>query len=477
VTGYGTVNSSIVLTQVFVDDGGDDTVDGGEGNDLVYAYYTGRTQGISFDLANKEGNSLVTQGAVRNGAGELVGGTAAGSFTSVERIIFRGGVGDDTVRGGGTLDSLIGNEGNDILDGWYGDDSLQGNAGDDVLIGGEGLDTATFVNNTTGVTVDLRITTAQNTGEGNDTFLGIEYLTGGTGSDTFNGTDDFNLISDSSGGNDSFFGHGGDDMLNITRSAAITTANTLTMDGGAGDDIIQLNSGTVTPSPAANAIGLSAGTGREVTALGAVGTRYLDNVTVNAGDGSDRVVLTAVKTATVNLGAGNDIISLSMLGAAGDSAHTLTLGAGADTIQLAVSTTAANNVAASTIARNNVVTDFQAGNGGDRFELTEFLNRSLVGYTANSNPFTSGHLRLLQSGPDLLLQVDRDGSGSANGFVTIFTLLNGASSAFTAENFDGFTPVVVASGTPGRRHDPGRKRERHAEWRRWERRHQRQRRQ
>ena len=55
-------------------------------------------------------------------------GVAAGSFTSIERVIFRGGLGNDIVQGGGTLDTLVGNAGDDVLDGWYGNDTAVGRA-------------------------------------------------------------------------------------------------------------------------------------------------------------------------------------------------------------------------------------------------------------------------------------------------------------------------------------------------------------
>ena len=106
--------------------------------------------------------------------------------------------GNDTVKGGGTLDTLVGNAGDDVLDGWYGNDTLSGGLGNDTLIGGEGLDTATYVNSTAGVNVDLRIQgVAQDTGgEGIDTLIGIEYLTGSGFGDTLRGNDEFNLIID-----------------------------------------------------------------------------------------------------------------------------------------------------------------------------------------------------------------------------------------------------------------------------------------
>src|SRR5688572_20693239 len=112
----------------------------------------------------------------------------------------------------------------------------------------------------------------------------------------------------------------------------------------------------------------------------------------------------------------------------------------------------------------NLVTDFQVGNAGDRFEMTQFLNGvipaipqpapnppipanpTLVGYTASSDAFDSGHLRLVQSGTDLLLQVDRDAGGAAHGFVTIFTIANGYTGGFTTFNFDGFIGTLTLTG-------------------------------
>jgi Ca2+-binding RTX toxin-like protein len=442
------------VTTVFTNDGGRDTFDGGDGTDLAYAYYTDQTAAIAFDLANLAGNSAIT-----------IGGVAAGSFTSVERVIFRGGSGGDTVTGGGTLDTLVGNAGDDVLDGWLGNDVLSGGLGADRLIGGEGLDTATYINSTAGVTVDLRIQgVGQNTGgEGVDTLIGIEYLAGSNFGDTLMGDDSFNLITDTgtaatsvAGQTDSLFGFAGNDTLHVTRAAAALATN-INMDGGDGDDFIELRSGTMSTAfltgDARLLTGLSSTT---YAALGTTGTRYLDTVTVFGGAGNDRIVLTAVKSAVINAGSGNDTLSLSLLGAATESKHTVTLGEGQDTIQLA-----GIGSGASTVDHGNVVTDFQVGNAGDRFEMTQFLNGvipavgganpvpanpTLVGYTANSDAFASGHLRLVQSGTDLLLQVDRDSAGGAHGFVTIFTIANGYSGGFTTFNFDGFIGSLNLTG-------------------------------
>ena len=452
--------TTTTVTQVFSNDGGQDTFDGGDGTDIAYAYYTDQTGGLAFDLANIAGNSAIT-----------MGGVAAGAFTSIERVIFRGGTGADVVRGSGAQDTLVGNAGDDILDGWYGNDTLSGGAGNDTLIGGEGLDTATYVNATAGVNVDLRITGAQATGgEGVDTLSGIEYLTGSAFGDTLRGDDDFNLLIDNAVfGNtaagsqtDSLFGYGGNDSILVTRAtttlvagAPVTTpATNILMDGGDGDDLIQLVSGTVTTTTA-DPDGLSSGAAYALP--GRSGTRFLDNVTVNAGTGSDRVVLTGVDAALVDLGTGNDLLSISTLGGAGFNDHDITTGAGQDTIQLAGS-----GVAATTTVRANLVRDFTVGDTGDRFELrSTSVVGGVLGFTATSwvngtnflgltsltqDLFASGHLRLLQSGVDLILQADRDGMATASDFVSIITLAGAYTGGLTAFNFDGMIGALTLTG-------------------------------
>jgi Ca2+-binding RTX toxin-like protein len=460
--GNATVTSGVAaLTTVYTNDGGDDTFDGGDGTDTAYAYFTDHTGAIAFDLRGLEGNSTIT-----------TGGVATGAFISIERVIFRGGSGNDDVHGTGFLDTLVGNAGNDILDGFYGNDTLSGGLGDDTLIGGEGLDTATYVNATAGVNVDLRILTAQDTGgEGIDTLSGIEYLTGSQYGDTLRGNDVFNLIIDNvvdfnataGSQSDSIYGYGGNDSILVTRAATttnplnagqtVTTAATnILMDGGDGDDLIQLISGTVTTTTA-DPDGLSSG--GTYALPGRSGTRFLDNVTVYAGNGNDRVVLTGVDAATVDLGSGNDVLSISTLGTAGFNDYDIVTGTGQDTIWFAGSSA----TQATVIARNNIIRDFTVGDLGDRLELrtasgatyaatswvntTNFLN--LGANTADL--FDSGHFRLLQSGVDILFQVDRDGSASAtNGFITIAVLSATYTGGFTTFNFDGMIGSLNLAG-------------------------------
>lgn len=97
------------------------------------------------------------------------------------------------------------------------------------------------------------------------------------------------------------------------------------------------------------------------------------------------------------------------------------------------------------------VTDFAAGAGGDRIDLTYLLyHLRSVSYDSlggrgydGGNPFVAvnGFMRLVQSGPDTLLQYDEDGAaGGAHGWRTAATLLNVDMTALTAENFTGVAP-------------------------------------
>jgi len=452
--GDDTLVGGIVNTagQFFTNDGGNDSYEGGDGSDRAILVYGDRlgvgasTVGIAFDLGNLAGDSAIT-----------FNGVNVGSMTSIEFVTFRGSAVNDVVRGGGSLDSLTGLSGDDTLDGWIGNDLISGGLGNDTIIGGDGLDTVTYANSTAGVTVDLRIEgVAQNTGgEGVDTLFGIEYLTGSTFGDTLRGNDEFNLILDTAatgpaGQTDSIFGYGGNDTIHVTRATAALATN-INMDGGDGDDFIELRGGTLSVALATNAAGLSvAGTGGPAVTYLVAGTtstnRNLDVVTVDGGAGNDRIILTGVASATINAGSGADLVSISMLGASSVNNYQITLGTGADIVQLGVGVDAAASTAAAATVRSNRVTDFEVGNAGDKFELTNFLNLGLTGYTANSNAFANGFLRLTQSGSDLLVQVDRDGGGTGFGYVTIFAISNGYTGGFTAFNFDGFIGNLTLTG-------------------------------
>ena len=231
-------------------------------------------------------------------------------------------------------------------------------------------------------------------GSGDDLIEGGEgddFLRSGHGDDQIYGGAGNDVIVDVFSGSDRLDGGGGDDRLTLSREAG-TAATMLTALGGEGNDTL------------------------------AITLRDSSAIIADGGAGDDRVVFNALNAAaTLTLGLGRDQI---------DFTADITRGAGAAI----------------------VITDFAAGAAGDRVELLTFFTRALSAWSPSSNPFLTGHARLVQSGSDVLLQVDKNGGGDA--FVTFLTFSNSDASAFTAFNLGGFSPggsiasAMVLTGTP-----------------------------
>ncbi|EGF90769.1 hemolysin-type calcium-binding repeat 2 copies family protein [Asticcacaulis biprosthecium C19] len=142
-----------------------------------------------------------------------------------------GGDGGDVFHGNGAANRLNGMRGSDTIHGGAGDDTLSGGAGDDYvhggagndeLSGGDGIDRLSYEGATTGVTVDLSLTTGQETGAGLDKLFGFEVLQGSGHDDRLTGSAASNVISAGGGhdtveggdGNDTLVGGAGGDRLN-----------------------------------------------------------------------------------------------------------------------------------------------------------------------------------------------------------------------------------------------------------------------
>ena len=282
--------------------------------------------------------------------------------------------------------TLIGTSGADTLVGTAGNDLLQGLGGNDILEGRAGNDIL----------------------EGGD---GFDQLDGGLGDDILYGNNAANTgpesvvdhLRDDQGGNDQLFGQDGNDNLSIRRDGA-TAASTVLMDGGTGEDTITF------------------------TAL----SRYLDSVTIRGGTGNDTIKVGSVSSLVLDAGDGNDTVTINTLG--GNQA--ITLGAGSDTFVL-------DRTSGSFAVGNPIrVTDFQIGS--DKLSLEPYLADVLQGWDRTSNPFSQGYLRLVQSGSDTLLQIDRDGNTNGANYGTLLTLQNTTANAFTAAEI-GYAPAVAAT--------------------------------
>jgi serralysin len=324
---------------------GNDTVQGGDGADTLAGgigedtvSYAAAASGVTVNLAqataqNTGGGGIDTLSGFENvigsafndtlfgtsGQNRLNGGngvdtvsyiTASGAVTvtlavtgfqntgaggtdqllGIENLI--GSTFNDTLTGSNTTaNTLNGAAGNDTLNGLDGADTLIGGAGDDVMDGGLGVDTANYSTNASAVTVNLSITTAQNTvGAGNDTLLNIENLTGSGFADTLIGNAANNLI----------FGGLGDDVIS----------------GGLGDDILQGSTGsdTVSYAGASGAVTVNLGTALAQNTVSA-GMDTLSSIENVIGSSFDDTILANLSNNRLDGGDGIDTVSYLMTAA------------------------------------------------------------------------------------------------------------------------------------------------------------------
>ncbi|HEX2804264.1 MAG TPA: calcium-binding protein [Sphingomicrobium sp.] len=164
---------------------GNDTISGGGASDYLYGEDGEDT------LSGGDGNDYLY-------------GDRNDYRTSFANILY-GDAGDDYLYGG---------FGNDTLNGGVGNDIISDPGGNDWIAGGSGIDELQFWSTAFGgVTVDLRVTVAQDTvGAGIDLITSIENLTGSYSNDVLVGNDSANRIRGVYG-NDYISGAGGDDVL------------------------------------------------------------------------------------------------------------------------------------------------------------------------------------------------------------------------------------------------------------------------
>jgi Ca2+-binding RTX toxin-like protein len=266
-----------------------------------------------------------------------------------------------------------------LLEGTTADDLLGGGYFNDTLHGNGGSDSMSGGAGddlmVAGDVEDVNYGSSLGGDAGNDTLIG------GNGADHLNG----------SAGNDVLAGGGGNDELHIDGGSD-------SADGGDGDDTIAVEES--------------------------------GNATVTGGAGNDVLSVRAYYAPTINLrfdgGAGNDRVQIQGddLGA---SKLTLTGGAGVDTYTF-------DGPAFS----NNVhVTDFATGAGGDKLDLMDILLHFAGDNKLLLDPIAAGYVKLVQQGPNVLVQFDTDGSASGATARTILVLDNVKVGDITSNNFVG----------------------------------------
>jgi glucose/arabinose dehydrogenase/Ca2+-binding RTX toxin-like protein len=178
------------------------------------------------------GTEPSTYTATYRTTGCTISGTPAGETLT-------GTSGNDVICAGAGNDILKGLEGNDVLKGEGGADRLYGGIGDDTLEGGNGTDSVDYSGSLTAVSASLA--TNSSTGEGSDTFVGVENLLGSSKGDTLTGSDMNNKLTGGAG-NDTVIGGGGADTLKANGGADTVNSK----DGVNGNDSLDGGPGTDT---------------------------------------------------------------------------------------------------------------------------------------------------------------------------------------------------------------------------------------
>ncbi|MFH5773106.1 calcium-binding protein [Paracoccus sp. NGMCC 1.201697] len=374
--------------------GGSDLVDGGTGSDSLYGGAGGDTLigGSGNDsLYGESGNDIFDITASDFGTDRFFGGDGADSIrlrahiqtssvlwnssylNSVEQLDFNyytlsGTTGNDRIDISGLSsvsgyrlielgegnDTFIGYRGNDYVDAGAGNDTLLGGAGNDTLNGGGGIDTGNYASAAGAIKINLGLNSAQaiGGGQGSDTLISIENLSGSRFADSLIGNAAANQLIGNAG-NDTLNGQAGNDQL-------IGGAGSDLLMGGAGNDILNGGDGNDTANyasatgairvdlrlGAAQAIGGGQGSDTLVSIENLVGTRFADHLIGNAaanqlvgGAGND----------TMNGWTGND----RLVGGAGRDV--LTGGVGADTFIFNAVQESGKGAA------RDVITDFVSG--------------------------------------------------------------------------------------------------------------------
>ena len=313
-----------------------------------------------------------------------------------------GGSGADILIGNNVNNTLTGNEGNDTLDGGDGNDTLYGGAGNDTMDGGLGNDNLSYAGTTSGITINLALTTAQATGgAGTDTIINFENIIGSSYNDTLTGNNGNNMLNGGIG-NDTLNGLDGNDSLDGGAGAD-------TMVGGLGNDTYYVdNTGDVTTETST----LSSEIDTVISSVSRTLVANLENLTL-----SGTAVINGAGNALNNTLIGNSAAN-SLFGLDGNdslngglSNDTLVGGNGQDTFVF--------NTALNTATNKDTITDFSAIDDTIQLENAIFTALTATGTLSAANFVASASGAAVDANDYILyntstgaLYYDVDGIGS-----------------------------------------------------------------
>ncbi|MDH4478602.1 MAG: DUF4347 domain-containing protein [Rhodoferax sp.] len=372
----GGANSSMP-SELFRGNGGNDTIDGGSGND--WSFYDTGTAGVVVTLGD----------SVDGTASDGLGGTDV--LRSIEGV--RGSAFNDTLTGSNRTDST---------------ETFEGREGNDVIDGKGGLDTAWYKNSRSGVSVDLSQGKAINDGYGtSDTLINIENVYGSR---------DFNDLIKGDAGDNRLEGNGGNDTLS-------GNAGEDSLIGGTGDDLIDGGSNTapytydwVIYDAASGAVQVNLSIGKSagadgvdtLTGIEAIsGSSFADALT---GDANTNILLGNGGNDTIDGGDGYDIANYSRASGSVTVSLLTNTSTGADGTDTLIRIEGIQGGQSSDLLTGDANNNWIGGNGGDD---------SMVGGTgtdtANYHRATGGVTVNLATGR----ATGADGNDTLDGFENI----------------------------------------------------------
>jgi hypothetical protein len=307
--------------------------------------------------------------------------------------------------GGDTMAAAV--EGSHIA-GLQGDDIIYGAAGNDTVDGGPGLDYFSFLSSPNGITVNLTVTSPQNTGYGLDSLINIENIEGSDYADGIVGNAGDNVLVgrdgndsiDGGDGNDGIEGGAGNDTLvggagidtvsyaNATSGVQIDLATTAVQDTfGAGQDAI---------SGFENIYGSShddflAGNSSSNIIQGSGGDDFIGGSggadTIYGEEGNDTILGAGGARLLLFGGNGNDFLLIDVASLA-TPGTVVNGGAGADQVYLqsGVNVTLAQLVGA--LSEVEMISLTELGVNGDLSNMTAAAARSLLGISSGTGTLT-----------------------------------------------------------------------------------------
>ena len=287
----------------------------------------------AINASTATGRVTVTNESTAAAATSITGGAVADMLkgrAGTDSVV--GGAGNDTILGGGGVDTLAGGDGNDSIIGGAGNDSISGDAGDDTLTGGDGNDT--FIGGAGDDVIDIGTgVDSVSGGDGNDAIVitditvleSTDFIDGGDGTEDsvrFMEDMDFDL---SSAANAARFA-----ALRNIEVYAFSALSDTTMNGQNGVDTITIGQSQSTSASVVFTDAVMTG-GHTVDTSGVFFPTITLAFTDNSGQGNIYVAGAAIDNAS--LGAGNDTVVVGAATRLGAS-DTLNGGDGTDLLNL-----------------------------------------------------------------------------------------------------------------------------------------------